>query len=121
MENSKNWEEPPFLGRGPGRGATELATEEPHMDITPYLELKIGPPRRVRHARRAPTARRFMLPTAAGDWEAVTWGAYADAIRKLASSWPSSGLDVGDRAAIFAPNSRGVDRARRWRFKRRAA
>ena len=74
------------------------------FDITPYRELKIAP-RAVFDALDERRARpRFMLPTASGDWEAVTWGAYADAIRKLACALSALGLGVGDRAAIFAPN-----------------
>lgn len=74
------------------------------FDITPYRELKIAP-RAVFDALEERRSRpRFMLPTPEGDWTAVTWGAYADAIRKLACYLAAAGLKPGDRAAIFAPN-----------------
>ena len=74
------------------------------FDITPYLELKIAP-RAVFDALGERRARpRFMLPTPSGDWQAVTWGAYADAIRKLGCALAAMGLGPGDRAAIYAPN-----------------
>ncbi|MBE7479036.1 MAG: AMP-binding protein [Polyangiaceae bacterium] len=74
------------------------------FDITPYRELKIAP-RAVFDALEERRSRpRFMLPTPEGDWAAVTWGAYADAIRKLACYLAATGLEPGDRAAIFAPN-----------------
>lgn len=74
------------------------------FDITPYLELKIAP-RAVFDALEERRARpRFMLPTPEGDWQAVTWGAYADVIRKLGCYLAAVGLEPGDRAAIFAPN-----------------
>ncbi len=74
------------------------------FDITPYRELKIAP-RAVFDALEERRSRpRFMLPTPEGDWTAVTWGAYAEAIRKLACYLAAAGLRPGDRAAIFAPN-----------------
>jgi len=74
------------------------------LDITPYLELKIAP-RAVFDALEERRSRpRFMLPSGNGDWQAVTWGAYADAIRKLACFLDAVGLENGDRAAVFAPN-----------------
>jgi long-chain acyl-CoA synthetase len=74
------------------------------LDLTPYLELKIAP-RAVFDALSERRSRpRFMLPTPGGDWQAVTWGAYADAIRHLASYLAATGFSSGDRAAIFAPN-----------------
>jgi long-chain acyl-CoA synthetase len=74
------------------------------MDITPYLQPRTAP-----HAvLDAPAERRarprFMLPTADGDWRAVTWGAFALQIRRLGAWLAGVGLEPGDRAAIYAPN-----------------
>ena len=74
------------------------------MDITPYTELKIAP-RAVFDALPERRARaRFMLPTADGYWQAVTWGAFADQIRHLARFLETAELRSGERAAIFAAN-----------------
>jgi long-chain acyl-CoA synthetase len=74
------------------------------MDITPYTELKIAP-RAVFDSLAERRARpRFMLPTADGDWTAVTWGAFAEQIRKLARFLDTAGLKSGERAAVFAAN-----------------
>src|SRR5688572_1019156 len=75
------------------------------MDVGRYLDLKIAP-RAVFDALSERAARpRFMLPSADGDWRAVTWGAYARTIRRLALFLSTAELCPGDRAAIFAPNS----------------
>jgi long-chain acyl-CoA synthetase len=75
------------------------------MDITPFLELKPAP-RAIFDALPERKSRpRFMLPTPDGDWTVVTWGAYARGIRQAALFLASAGLQSGDRAAIFAPNS----------------
>jgi long-chain acyl-CoA synthetase len=74
------------------------------MDITPYLELRIAP-RAIFDS--LPTRRsrvRYMLPTADGDWRAVTWGAHAQEIRQIALFLSVAGLKSGERACIFAPN-----------------
>lgn len=74
------------------------------MDITPYTELKIAP-RAVFDSLPERRARvRFMLPTANGDWRAVTWAAFAAQIRQTALFLRAVGLESGDRAAVFAPN-----------------
>lgn len=75
------------------------------MDITPFLELKPAPRAIFDALPERKTRARFMLPTPDGDWKAVTWGAYAKGIRQAALFLASSGLQAGDRAAIFAPNS----------------
>jgi long-chain acyl-CoA synthetase len=75
------------------------------MDITPFLELKPAPRAIFDALPERKTRARFMLPTPDGDWKAVTWGAYAKGIRQAALFLASSGLQSGDRAAIFAPNS----------------
>ncbi len=75
------------------------------MDITPFLELKPAPRAIFDSLPERKTRPRFMLPTAEGDWQAVTWSAYAKGIRQAALFLASEGLQSGDRAAIFAPNS----------------
>ncbi|MFO0568226.1 MAG: long-chain fatty acid--CoA ligase [Polyangiaceae bacterium] len=74
------------------------------FDITPYLELKVAPKAVFDALEERRSRPRFMLPTAGGDWQAVTWGAYADAIRQAACFLAAVGLSPGDRAAVFAPN-----------------
>jgi long-chain acyl-CoA synthetase len=74
------------------------------LDITPYSELKVAP-RAVFDALEERRARpRFMLPTAGGDWKAVTWGAHADAIRNIACFLAATGFEPGARGAVFSPN-----------------
>ncbi|MFO0599323.1 MAG: AMP-binding protein [Myxococcaceae bacterium] len=75
------------------------------MDITPFLDLKPAPRAIFDNLEERKTRVRFMLPTPEGDWRSVTWGAYAKGIRQAALFLASAGLQSGDRAAIFAPNS----------------
>ncbi len=75
------------------------------MDITPFLELKPAPKVLFDALPAWKSRPRFMLSTPDGDWRTVTWGAYAKGIRNAALFLASSGLQPGDRAAIFAPNS----------------
>jgi long-chain acyl-CoA synthetase len=74
------------------------------MDVTPFLEPRIAPravfERLVDHAERA----RFMVPSGSG-WTPVTWGEFARLIRQAALFLKASGLEPGDRAAVFAQNS----------------
>src|SRR4051794_34875692 len=74
------------------------------MDITPYTELKIAPRAVFDSLPERRSRVRFLLPTADGDWRAVTWGAFAAQIRKAALFLATAGLGSGDRGAIFAPN-----------------
>jgi long-chain acyl-CoA synthetase len=74
------------------------------MDIRPYEELKIAPRAMF---DRLPTHRsrvRFMLPTPDGDWRALTWGHFAQQIKRAGLGLKALGLASGDRGAIFAPN-----------------
>ncbi|MBL8604398.1 MAG: AMP-binding protein [Myxococcales bacterium] len=74
------------------------------MDITPFLALKAAPQAVF---DRLPTHRarvRFMVPTADGDWQAVTWGAFAAAIREVTCFLEGLGFAPGDRGAVYAPN-----------------
>ena len=74
------------------------------MDITAYRELKIAPRAVFDALPQRSTRVRFLLPTADGDWRAVTWGAFARDIRQVALFLGQAGLQPGDRAAVFAPN-----------------
>lgn len=75
------------------------------MDVTTFLEVKPAPRAIFDSLPARKTRARFMRPTTGGDWQAVTWGAYAKAIRNVSLFLTSSGFEPGDRAAIFAPNS----------------
>jgi long-chain acyl-CoA synthetase len=74
------------------------------IDLTRHEELAIAP-RAVFDSlpERRPRVR-FMVPAKEGDWRAVTWGAFAAEIRRIALFLGTAGLRPGDRAAIFAPN-----------------
>lgn len=75
------------------------------MDITPYTELKIAP-RAVFDTLEARRARpRFFIPNGS-DWQAVTFGAFAEQIRNIALFLGAVGLrsEDRDRATIFAGN-----------------
>ena len=74
------------------------------MDVTPFLELKTAPQWVFDALEERRTRARFMVPTADGDWRAVTWGGFADQIRHLACYLATVGLSAGDRGAIYAPN-----------------
>jgi long-chain acyl-CoA synthetase len=73
------------------------------MDITPFLDPRIAPRAVFDALADRRTRVRFMVATAAGDWQAVTWGAFADEIREL-GLYLSTVLKSGERAAIYAPN-----------------
>ena len=75
------------------------------MDVSDYLEAKPAPRAvfdRLDERRSRP---RFMLRGDEGYWEAVTWGEFADQIRRCALYLDEIGFGRGDFAAIFAPNS----------------
>jgi long-chain acyl-CoA synthetase len=74
------------------------------MDVTPYLELKIAPRAVFDSLGERRTRARYMVPTADGDWRAVTWGAHARQIRDVALFLAAVGLKGGERACVFAPN-----------------
>ncbi len=73
------------------------------MDVTPYLEPRIAPRAVFDSLPERRSRTRFMLPTDGGDFTAVTWGAFADQIRRIAL-FVASEMETGERAAIFAPN-----------------
>lgn len=75
------------------------------MDVSAFLESRPAP--RVVFDR-LPALRsrpRFFLPSGDGDFRAITWGAYARAIRELARYLSAEGFKTGERALIFAQNS----------------
>lgn len=76
------------------------------MDITPYLDdQKIAPKVVFDSLDERGSRVRFMLPTDDGDWRGMTWNAFADQIRRCGLFLMDEGLDHGDHAAIYAPNS----------------
>src|SRR6185312_14302377 len=74
------------------------------MDISRFEELKIAPRAIFDLLDERRSRPRYLLPTANGDWKAVTWGAHAEEIRAIARFLTKEGLTTGDRGAIFAPN-----------------
>lgn len=74
------------------------------MDITPFLDPKIAPKAVFDSLAERKTRPRFMVPTPDGDYRVVTWGAFADMIKRCALFLTTSGLQAGDRAAIFSGN-----------------
>jgi long-chain acyl-CoA synthetase len=74
------------------------------MDITPFLEPKIAPRAVFDSLAERKTRPRFMVPTPDGDYRVVTWGAFADMIRRASLFLASAGLSSGDRGAIFSTN-----------------
>ena len=74
------------------------------MLIAPFLEPKPAPRVVFDSLPERKTRVRFMVPTADGDWRAVTWGCFAKGIRQ-AGLFLASLLQPGQRAAIYAPNS----------------
>jgi long-chain acyl-CoA synthetase len=75
------------------------------MDISPYLELKAAPCAVFDALAERRTRARFMVPTPAGDFAAVTWGAYAQEIRAMTAFLHARGVRAGDRVAVYGPNS----------------
>ena len=75
------------------------------MDVSAYLDVKPAPRAVFDRLEERRTRPRFMLPTDDGHWKSVTWGQFADQIRKCALYLDELGIGRGDRAAIFAPNS----------------
>ena len=74
------------------------------IDLALFSELKIAPRAVFDSLPRRRSRVRFMVPTLDGDYRAVTWGAFASEIRRMALYLGTAGLASGDRAAIFAPN-----------------
>src|SRR5690242_2998716 len=74
------------------------------MDVTPFLDMKIAPKAVFDSLPERKTRPRFMVPTPDGDYRVVTWGAFADMIRKAASFLAGAGFSAGDRGAIFSTN-----------------
>lgn len=76
------------------------------MDITPYLDdQKIAPKVVFDSLDERGTRVRFMLPTDDGDWRGMTWNAFADQIRRCGLFLMDAGIEPGDHAAVYAPNS----------------
>ncbi len=76
------------------------------MDITPYLDdQKIAPKVVFDSLEERGSRVRFMLPTPDGDWSGMTWNAFADQIRRCGLFLMDAGIEMGDHAAVYAPNS----------------
>ncbi len=76
------------------------------MDVTPLLEDMFPAPRVLFESLEARRSRpRFMLPDGQGDWEAITWGAFADEVEDIALMLHNLGLNPTERATIFGYNS----------------
>lgn len=73
------------------------------MDVTPFMDLKIAPRAVFDSLPERRTRPRFMLRSG-DDWTAITWGAFADQIRRCGMYLRSVGLGANDRIAIFSPN-----------------
>lgn len=76
------------------------------MDITPFLEdMQIAPRAVFNQLAKRRDQPRFMVPIKPGsnEWREVTWGQFADEIREL-GCFLGTILEMGDRAAVFAPN-----------------
>ncbi len=74
------------------------------MDIGPHRELKIAPLAVFDSLPERRERPRFQLPAPGGGWRSVTWGAFADEVRELASFLAASRLREGDRAAVYSAN-----------------
>lgn len=75
------------------------------MDITPFLEPRVAPQVVFDGLEKRRSRPRFMLPDGQGDWNVVTWGAFADQVRNISVFLRARGIEAGERGAIFAPNS----------------
>ena len=74
------------------------------IDTSKFEELRIAPRAVLDSLPERGSRPRFMVPTPDGDWRAVTWAAFARELREIALYLGTAGLEMGDRAAIFAPN-----------------
>jgi long-chain acyl-CoA synthetase len=77
------------------------------MDISAYLEVKPAPCAVFDRLATNDCAEqpRFFVRDEAGSWQPVTWGSYAERIRRAALFLADHGLGRGDVAAVFASNS----------------
>ncbi len=74
------------------------------MDVSRFLDPKPAPCAVFDSLAERSARPRFLVPEH-GDWRAVTWGAFAREIRTRALWLRETGLEPGDRAAIYAANS----------------
>jgi long-chain acyl-CoA synthetase len=73
------------------------------IDLARYEELRPGPRAVFDRLEERRVRVRFMVREG-DDWRAVTWGAYARDIRRIALFLAQTGVAIGDRVAIFAAN-----------------
>jgi long-chain acyl-CoA synthetase len=71
------------------------------VDVTPFLELKPAPYAVFDRLAERRDRVRFHRQ----DGSAITWGAYACQIRRMALALAERGVEPGERVAIFAPNA----------------
>lgn len=74
------------------------------LDLTPFEDIKPAPRAVFDRLDERRSRVRFMIPEG-DDWRAITWGRYARLIQNLGDYLIGSGLEPGQRAAIFAGNS----------------
>lgn len=74
------------------------------MDVTPYLEPKIAPRAVFDSLPERASATRFMVPSATGGWDPISWGDFAQLIRNSAQYLLSESVQHQDRCVILAPN-----------------
>ena len=73
------------------------------IDLARYEEIRPGPRAVFDRLEERRVRVRFMVREG-DDWRAVTWGAYAQSIRRIALFLAQTGIEIGDRVAIFAAN-----------------
>lgn len=74
------------------------------LDLSRFSELKPAPRAVFDELAERRARPRFMLPTADGDWRAVTFGAFAAQIERITAFLCEVGFESGERGAVFAPN-----------------
>ena len=53
---------------------------------------------------RQPDREAFSAPDHKGRWHATTWRRFGERVANLSAAFVDTGLDAGDRIAIFSPN-----------------
>ncbi len=74
------------------------------MDVNAFLEIRPAPAV-LMHATAARADRvRYHVPQPEGGWQDLTWGEHLARTRAVAAWLLATGLQAGERCAIFAPN-----------------
>lgn len=74
------------------------------MDVSKYMDINPAPRVVFNALPERRTRARFMVPDGEGDWEAITWGAFAREIEEIGLYLHGMGLKSGERAAILGYN-----------------